>query len=295
MKKAQFLTPAVTLFTENGGLDVAANKALYDHLITGGIDGIVVMGSTGEFFAMTMEQKKALIDLAVTHIQGRVKCFVGTGAMTVADTVALSNYALEKGADAVMIVSPYYFPMSGADIEAYFDAVASQVKGAIYLYNFPGCTGADITPEITLRLLRKHENIKGFKDTVDELGHTRAIIEKTKEEFPDFAVLCGYDENLYHMMLSGGSGCIGGLSNFAPEVFAAWCKAINDQDLVGIEEGQKKVNSMMYAYSCGIPFPYVAKKALAMRGVPVQQHSLLFSSGIVKEEMVQDLLKKAGV
>ena len=106
MKKAEYLTPVVTIFDRVGNIDQKGNEMVYDFLIKGGVDGIVVMGSTGEFFAMSMEQKKRLIDIAVPYIKGKVKCMIGTGCMSVRDTVELSNYACDAGADAVMIVCP---------------------------------------------------------------------------------------------------------------------------------------------------------------------------------------------
>ena len=297
MKKAEFLTPAVTIFDAQGNVDREGNVAVYDHLLRGGMDGIVIMGSTGEFFAMPMEQKKELIDIAAPFIKGKGKCFIGTGGLvvndSVSDTVELSNYACEAGADAVMIVAPYYFALGAADLEAYYDAVASRVKGDIYLYNYPKCTGSDLTPEITLNLLRKHPNIKGFKDTVDCFGHTRAIIEATKDEFPDFVVLSGYDENLYHVMLSGGNGCIGGLSNFVPELFAKWCKAINEGELAVIEECQRKVNALMCIYSDRAPFPHIAKRGLTLRGVPISETTRHFSVAPIDTAKLTGLIEGA--
>ena len=107
MNKAVFYTPTVTVFDENGQLDVQGNKNVFEHLIAGGIEGLVVMGSTGEFFAMTTEQKKQLVDIAVETAKGRAKVLIGVSCMTVEDTVEMGNYAMDQGADAVMIISPY--------------------------------------------------------------------------------------------------------------------------------------------------------------------------------------------
>ena len=293
IKKAEFLTPVVTIFDEQGHLDVSGNQAVYDHLIHGDIDGIIIMGSTGEFFAMSMEEKKKLIDLAVPYIQGKAKCFVGTGGLTVDDTVYLSNYAFQVGADAVMIVAPYYFALSPQNLEAYYDAVLPKINGEVYLYNYPNCTGSDLNAQITLNLLRKHKNIKGFKDTVDELGHTRAIIELTKDEFPDFSVLSGYDENLHHIMMSGGSGCIGGLSNIVPELFAQWCKAINNQDFLASQSCQEAVNALMFLYKEAAPFPHIAKRGLKIRNIITSETTRHFSAANIDTNMLEEKIKQA--
>lgn len=274
MKKAMFLTPVVTAFNKEGKLDAQANRNVWEHLIKGGIDGIVIMGSTGEFFSMSMEAKKELIDLATDYINKRVKLYIGTSCMTIEETVELSNYALEKGADAVMIIGPYYFSLSPESIEYYFDEVVKQVKGDIYLYNFPDRNGYDLTAEITLNLLRKNKNIVGFKDTVSEMGHTRRLLATVRDEFPEFVVLSGYDENLAHVMLSDGNGCIGGLSNLYPEVFAKWVKAINEKDMDEVTRIQKIVDRMMKIYEVGTPFIPVMKRAMTLRGINLVDYSI---------------------
>jgi 2-dehydro-3-deoxy-D-pentonate aldolase len=294
MKKAQFLTPVVTAFDDCGNLDREANKRIYDHLIAGGIDGIVVMGSTGEFFAMSMEQKKELIDLAVTHVNKRTKVYIGTSCMSAMDTIELSHYAEVKGADAVMIISPYYFTLSPDSIEVFYDKVASEIQADIYLYNFPDRTNYDLTPEITLNLLRKHKNIVGYKDTVSEFGHTRALIQKIHSEFPEFEIFSGYDENLVHIFLCGGSGCIGGLSNLAPEIFASWAKAIDEQDFIAVEKIQHRVDNLMAIYDIGTPFIPIMKRAMMLRGIKMQDHCTVpfLPASDKQTEQIKEIMRK---
>lgn len=270
--KAKFLTPVVTAFDKDGNIDHKANKNVYDHLINGGVDGIVVMGSTGEFFTMTMEQKKELIKLAVQYVNKRTKVYIGTSCMSADDTIELSNYAHDMGADAVMIISPYYFSLSRESIELFYGIVAEGTKANIYLYNFPDRTGYDLTPEITLSLVRKYKNIVGYKDTVTVMGHTRTLIDVMHKEFPNFEVYSGFDENFAHNILSGGAGCIGGLSNLAPEICSAWVRAINASDFEKVAEIQKTINEMMAIYDIGTPFIPIVKKAMILRGVEMQDY-----------------------
>lgn len=268
--KAKFLTPVVTAFDKDGNLDHQANKNIYDHLIAGGVDGIVVMGSTGEFFTMPMKQKKELIKLAVEYINKRTDVFIGTSCMSHYETIELSNYAHELGADAVMVISPYYFTLSEESIELFYDRVAEGTKANIYLYNFPDRTGYDLSPEVTLNLARKHKNIIGYKDTVTAMDHTRILIDVMKVEFPDFQVYSGFDENFAHNILCGGSGCIGGLSNLAPEVCSSWVKAINSKDFDKVADIQKCINALMGLYDIGTPFIPIIKKAMMIRGIEMQ-------------------------
>ncbi len=287
MKEAKYFSPVVTIFDQDGNIDADGNKIVYEHIIKGGIDGIVIMGSSGEFFAMSMEQRKRLIDTAVSCINHRVKCLVGTGCMTPAKTIELSNYALQAGADAVMIIGPYYFALGEKNIEWYYDQILPQIQGNVFIYNYPGGSGYDMTPEITLRLLRKHKNLIGYKDTVDNFGHTRALINTIKSEFPDFIVMSGFDDSLMYTMLSGGNGCIGGLSNIAPEVCSAWVRAINEGNLADIEKYQKMVNSLMRFYTISEPFLPAIKMAMAMRGLNISTHCLEFNP--LTEEQVKQI------
>lgn len=297
MKKANFLTPVVTAFDANGNLDVQANKNVWDHLIKGGVDGLVIMGSTGEFFSMTTEQKKELIKLVVEHVNKRTKVYIGTSCMTVEDTVELSNFAIEAGADAVMIISPYYFALSDESVEFFYDKVAEAVKGDIYLYNFPDRTGHDLTPEITLNLLRKHKNIVGFKDTVSEMGHTRKLMTTVLKEFPDFIVLSGFDENFVHNILCGGSGCIGGLSNLCPELFADWVKAINAKNKDEVARIKKIVDKLMDLYPIGTPFIPIMKKAMILHGVEMKDYCTKPFLPATEEqtEQIKAVMKEAGL
>jgi len=297
MKKAQFLTPVVTAFDAKGNLDQQANKDIYDFLINGGVDGLVVMGSTGEFFSMQDAQKKELIDLVVGHVNHRTKVYIGTACMTVEDTISLSNYAIDAGADGVMIVSPYYFTLSDESIEYYYDQVAEAVKGDIYLYNFPARTVHDLSPGVTLNLLRKHKNIKGYKDTVTEMAHTRKLIQTVQNEFPDFIIYSGFDENFAHNVLSGGNGCIGGLSNLYPEVFSEWVNATNANDLEKVAAIQMIVDKMMQLYDIGTPFIPIVKKAMMLKGMELQGfcNKPFIQPDQKQTESIQVLLKEIDV
>jgi 4-hydroxy-tetrahydrodipicolinate synthase len=268
--KARFITPVVTAFDNNYNLDIEANHRIWDFVIEGGIDGIILMGSTGEFFAMTMEQKKELIVEAVKHIDHRVPLIVGTGCMRQDDTIELTKFAKDKGADGVIIVPPYYFSLSVSSVEEYFDAIADAVDTNIYIYNYPERTGYDLTPELMLRLRRKHDNIVGCKDTVVDFAHTRRLIDTILPEFTDFEIYSGYDDNFAHNVLSGGSGVIGGLTNVAPEVGSGWVKAFHENDIEKISFYQKQMDILAQLFEFGIPFVPLVKKAMVLRGISME-------------------------
>lgn len=270
--KGSYITPAVTAFDEKGNLDHEALKALYDHLIQGGVNGILILGSIGEFFAISMEKKKELISLAVKYINKRTKVLVGTASMDVDETIELSKYAYEQGADAVIVIAPYYFSLTDKSIEEYYDYLANECPGDLYIYNFPDRMGYDIAPDVVLKLKRKHKNIVGIKDTISGMDHTREIIKLLKPEYPDFEIYSGFDDNFAHNVLAGGDGCIGGLSNLVPEICHAWVRAFEDNNINKVTAIQKRIDKLMDIYQVGKPFvPYI-KKAMEIRGIPVKDY-----------------------
>ena len=125
--KAQYLTPGGNcLEKEDGTPDLEGNKRVYDHPIKGGVSGLVIMGSTGEFFSMTMEDQKQLIDLAADYVKGRTRIFIGVSRMIAREAIELANYFYQKGLHEVMVVSPYYFKFTQEGLESFFDLIASK-------------------------------------------------------------------------------------------------------------------------------------------------------------------------
>ena len=267
---AKYITPAVTPFLDDGRIDDAGCNALYEHLITGGIDGILVLGSIGEFFSIPVEEKKRLISIAVHKAAGRVPVMAGTADMVFSNVLELSDYALAEGADSVIVVSPYYFRLEPEQIFTYYDTLAKAIDGRIYLYNFPDRTGYTIPADIVRRLAESHPNIVGIKDTISGLDHTRELIKAVKPVRPEFEIYSGFDDNFAHNVLCGGDGCIAGLSNVAPELCHSWVTAVNTGNWAESARIQQVINRLMDIYSVGAPFIPFIKAAAALRGVPVQ-------------------------
>ncbi|MGI6031107.1 MAG: dihydrodipicolinate synthase family protein [Eubacteriales bacterium] len=265
--KAQYITPCITVLDRQGHIDAEANRRVYEHLIQGGVSGILILGSIGEFFAIPQEEKKKLVDVAVETIAGRTRLFVGGSNMDFEQCVELCEYAYDKGVQDIMVISPYYFSLPDSSVEEYYDQLASRIRGNLCLYSFPARTGYDISPDVVLRLARKHKNITGIKHTITGFDDTRAIIETVCKEFPNFEVFSGFDENFAHNVLAGGAGCIGGLSNVMPEVCGAWVKAMKAEDMQEVARIQRIVDGMMRIYSIAPTFIGTIKKAMMLRGV----------------------------
>ena len=265
----QFLTPAVTPLDEQGKFDEAGAAALYDFLIEKGTGGILALGSMGEFFAFSMEEKKRIIRFAAQAIGHRVPFLVGPGGTALKEVLELGRFAVDAGADGLVVVPPYYFALGGDDVFAWFDALAGELPIPIYIYNFPDRTGYDIPVETVAALARRHKNMAGIKDTVHAFDHTRELIKAIKPFRPDFKVYSGYDDNLTRNAFSGGDGCIAGLGNAAVDVAHDWVEAVNSGDLEGIRTCQRKMDRVMSLYAIGPQFVPLMKEALRLRGVPI--------------------------
>ena len=207
------------------------------------------------------------MSFAIEKVDHRVKLIIGTSSMVADEIVDFSNYCLDQGADAVMILPPYYFRFGSEALLQYYDRLANMIHGPIYIYNFPTNTGTSVSPETVLQLATMHPNIVGIKDTMVEMSHTRELIKTVKSKIPTFEVYSGFDDNFASNVLAGGDGCIAALSNVVPEVCAAWAQAFRDNDLEGISKGQKTINRLMDLYAIRDPFLPVLKEACKLRGI----------------------------
>ncbi|MDR1897675.1 MAG: dihydrodipicolinate synthase family protein [Prevotellaceae bacterium] len=263
----KYIAPTLTALHSADEIDIESCLKLYDYLIANNIDGIAVFGTSGEFPHIPLTEKKKLIKAASTQITSGTEYVVGTGTMNANETIALSDFAFENGADAVIVVSPYYYGMSDDSIFTYYSKVASEVKGNIYLYNFPDRTSYSIKPHTVLALAREHGNIIGIKDTIPDMGHTVDIIKAVKPEFPDFAVFSAYDNNFVYNILSGGNGCVAILANIAPKLFSNWVKAAKEKDFDTLADIQKKVDRLMDILWIYSPFLSTTKAILVDKGI----------------------------
>lgn len=264
---AKWICPAITPFCEDGAIDFESAGRFYDHLIANDIDGVLIGGSLGEFFGQTLQQREALARFAVEHIAGRMKVIVGTANMIAEEIAPLSNTCLDAGADAVMIVPPFYFSFGDSEMYSFYSRMAREIHGPVYIYNFPDRTGYTISPSVVRCLAEDYDNIVGIKDTIAGMDHTRELIKAVKPIRPDFEIYSGFDDNFAHNVLSGGSGSICGISNVAPKLCSDWVKAINAGDMRQVALLQQKINRCMDIYAIGAPFvPYV-KEAVRQCGM----------------------------
>jgi 4-hydroxy-tetrahydrodipicolinate synthase len=221
------LTALVTPFRA-GEVDHRALEALVEEQIGAGIHGLVPCGSTGEAATLTHEEHVQVVQAVVRVARGRVPVVAGTGSNSTAEAIRLTHGAEEAGADAALLISPYYNKPTQEGIYRHYVAVAEATKLPLIVYNIPGRTASNITAE-TMGRLSRVPNIVGVKEASGSLAHVIDVIQATG---PDFAVYAGDDVLTLPIMAAGGKGVISVTANVAPAPFAELSRALLEGDLV---------------------------------------------------------------
>lgn len=269
--KSKYFCPILTSMNDDQSVNYEEMHQFYDRIIAANIDGILTGGSAGEFYAFSYAEIEELILDAIKYVDHRTYIMAGTGRMVKAETIKLSNDMLKAGADSVIIVGPYYSACSDEDVFNYYDEILPAIDGPAYLYNYGDRTGYDISAETILRLLTKHKNLIGVKDTHPVLRHTQRYIQTIKKDYPAFEVYTGYDNNCIPSVISGGNGCIGALSNIEPKLCHAITVALSSENLSELKLLQRQIDQYFAFYEVHVPFNPVMKWALREMGLPVQE------------------------
>lgn len=203
----------VTPFTENGAIDFAAVAKIVDNLIEGGVDYILVLGTTGETPTLTTDERKALIRFVHERVAGRVQLMVGVGGNCTRDVVATLHTWDLSGYDAILSVNPYYNKPNQEGLYQHFKAIAEASPLPIMLYNIPGRTGVNMAPETIARLAKDCPNIIGVKEASGNLEQMERIKALTPS---DFLLISGDDGLTVEVIKLGGVGVISVLANAYP-------------------------------------------------------------------------------
>jgi 4-hydroxy-tetrahydrodipicolinate synthase len=288
--KCKILTPAITVFNENGSIDYEGNKKVIEFLIENGVDGIVPLGSSGEFPDIGFDERKKFLEFYIKEIDGRVEAIAGTSSMNYDEVVEMSNFAIECGANGVMIIPPYYFAISQEQAYRYYERLAGDISGDIYIYNYPARSGFDIEPQTLARLAKNHKNIKGMKDSTTSIEHTKNCIYAVKEYREDFEVYSGFDNHFIPNVMAGGSGCIAAISNILPELWAEWIKATREDNLSEITRIQLEIDDLMQLYGIDSNFSLLYKKLMKERGLGIES-TTLFPFDLIDDEKYEKALR----
>ncbi|MFD4599411.1 dihydrodipicolinate synthase family protein [Streptomyces sp. NPDC058464] len=218
------LAAVVTPLTEDGSaVDAAGVRRQADHIIDGGIHGLVPGGSTGEFTTLTLAERKQVTDLYVEAAAGRVPVVAGTGALSTAETVELSVHAEKAGAAAVMIVPPFYDAPSYEELLAYFGAVSDAIDIPIMYYNIPSASGVHLTPEQLAKLARETA-VTSYKDTGGDFAWLSAVQQQHAQ---DITTLNGWDTLTFAALASGAKAGVWGTASVIPRLCAELFDALS--------------------------------------------------------------------
>lgn len=261
------LVAIVTPMFEDGRLDIPALNALIDFHVDQGSDGIVIVGTTGESPTVDFDEHCLLIKTAVSQVNGRVPVIAGTGANSTKEAITLTQKAKELGADACLLVAPYYNKPTQEGLYQHFKAVADAVDIPQILYNVPGRTGCDISNDIVIRLA-VHPNIVGIKDATGGIERGTDLLLRAPE---DFAVFSGDDATGMSLMLLGAKGVISVTANVAPKLMHEMCVAAVAGDVIAAREINAKVFALhqkLFVEANPIPVKWVlAQMGLVKSGI----------------------------
>ncbi|SFK22257.1 4-hydroxy-tetrahydrodipicolinate synthase [Rhodanobacter glycinis] len=251
-----------TPFGAGGALDLAAFGRLLDYQIEGGTQALVVAGSTGEAHMLEHDEFGRLLAFAVKHVAGRVPVIAGTGEAGTAKTVAATRHARELGADAALVVAPYYVRPTQEGMRRHFLEVAEHGGLPVLLYNVPGRTACDIDPA-TVAQLREHPAIIGIKEARGDAERIHALAELVR---PDFVYLSGDDATAGEAMLAGAAGTISVVANLVPKAFRALCDAATGGDQAATARCRMALDPLLQALECA-PNPIAVKAGLPELGL----------------------------
>lgn len=253
-----------TPFDRRGKLDRTGVARLVEYLIAGGVHGVFVGGSQGEFFALTGRERASLIEMTVKAVSARVPIYAGVAGITTREAMREARVAESAGADALSVLTPFFIRPSPSELHEHFSRVAACTGLPILMYSNPEKTGVRLDP-LLVRKLEAISNIVGIKDSSGDMTLTMEYIRGTTARF---AVLAGRDTLIYPTLACGGSGAVAATANVVPSLCVEIYESYRAGDNEKAVSAQRLLTPLRLAFELGT-FPGVVKEALSMIGVPV--------------------------
>ncbi len=292
MEIAGSICAIATPFAADRALDLPAFGRLIDYQLDGGTQGIVVAGSTGEAHMLDERDYERLLAFAVERIAHRVPVIAGTGEAATSKTVALTRRAKSLGADAALVVTPYYVRPTQEGLRRHFTEVGERCDIPVVMYNVPSRTGCDMQPE-TVASLRDTAGIAGIKEAVGTPERIQAIAQLRR---PGFVYLSGDDGSAATAMLAGAGGVVSVVNNLVPRAFRALCDAARDGDRAATARHAARIRPLLEALDCA-PNPIPVKAGLAELGLcnaTLRLPLLELAAGPARRRLRETLLPLAG-
>ncbi len=288
------VTPFTSAGAQTGGkIDESAYRELIRWVLPH-VDGVVPVGTTGEFAYMTAEERQRAIEIAVDEVAGRVPVVAGTGAQSTRQAVELTQAAKDAGASAALVVAPYYLKPSFNEVYDHFRAV-DQVGLPIVLYNLPQCAGTHFKWWTAEGMLLDLDNVIGVKDTSGDLPFMGALFEKV---YGEVSIFVGHDEVALAAFASGADGAILASANLIPDVWQRIYRAVQTGDLESARRDQQLVQKLVRILT-RTAGPQAVKEALTAMGLPMgEARRPIMRGGGFKREDYEELriqLETAGI
>lgn len=289
MQFAGAFTAIVTPF-RNGSVDEDAYRELIEWQIEQGIDGLVPCGTTGESATLSHDEHEKVISICIDQVKKRVPVLAGAGSNNTAEAISLLKFAKKAGADAGLMISPYYNKPTQEGIFQHFKAVAAECNLPMMVYNVPGRTGSNIAASTMIRLYNEIPSVVGVKEASADLCQIADILAGCDEKF---SLLSGDDFTVLPTMSIGGKGVISVVSNFMPKEMHEMCKAWFDGNFA---EAKRLHNVLLpLSHACFLESnPIPVKRALALMGKIGEEVRLpLWPLSKPNEEKLKAAMKQA--
>lgn len=259
------LSALVTPFDTDGRIDDALLRAVVDRSIDARVGGVVACGSTGEFAAMSTDERRHVVETVVDHTAGRVPVVAQTGGLTAAEAIGHSRHAQAAGASVLMLVTPFYEPLTLAETLRYLRTVAGSVDIPVMLYNLPPATGVNLDPDTVGRLAREVENISYIKDTSGDLAQAGKLVRYHGDVI---STIVGWDSLAFAGLCDGVAGAMCGTANVIGAELVSVQRAVAAGDLSGARAEWERIYPLIDTLLSTAFIPGV-KAALTARGLPV--------------------------
>ena len=294
MLKMEGVYPAlITPFTKDDKVDKEGLRRLVEYVTEGGVAGIVPCGTTGESATLSQEEHKRVIDVVVDS--SKVPVIAGTGSNNTKEAVEFTKHAADAGADACLLITPYYNKPNVKGLKEHFRIIGDSVEIPLILYNIPSRTGQNVSAETMVELATEVENIKGVKEASGDLKQVGAIIRLVTERGLDFTVVAGDDFLTLPIMSLGGKGVISVAANIAPREMSEMVDAM----LKGDVEKAKEINIRLFSLFEAMFLetnPIPVKCAAEMMGLPAGHVRLpLGALSEANEEKLKKVLEGLGM
>uniref|UniRef100_UPI00404895C6 dihydrodipicolinate synthase family protein n=1 Tax=Algoriphagus sp. TaxID=1872435 RepID=UPI00404895C6 len=233
------IPPMITPLKADFSLDINPTERLIEYLIEGGVHGIFILGTTGEFAGLSSAVKRELIQITCQQVKGRVPILVGVTDCSFTESIELAAIAHRSGAEAVVAAPPFYMNIEQEELINYYQKLADIVELPLFLYDMPSHVKINIEVE-TAVTLSKHPNIIGIKDSSGKIENFQALCEAFRQQ-PEFKIFVGPEEILAETLLIGGNGGVTGGANLFPELYVALYEAFQKKEYEAVKKFQETI------------------------------------------------------